>query len=360
MLLETDEEELTRGQNWHLRSALWQSQTSQSPLKSRRRRVERKPLVLTGHGVSLRVDNGALFVKDGRTHYPQKVEEYRFFPGARDLPSRIIILDGSGAITFDVMEWLATQGIPLVRVNWQGRVTTVMSAMGYGADPKKVKEQRKALETGQSLQLASGLIRQKIENCIETLKAVLPSSPQRDKAVAVHSDLSEALARSCPASNSNLLGIEGKAANAYFRAWQGLPLQWAGTSRCPIPDEWRVFGQRSSDRTLKVSSKKLANHPVNAMLNYAYAILEAHVRIQIVVNGYDPMISYLHVSSPERPGLIFDFMEPLRPVVDRKILEFVQTQTFRPGDFTLRSDGVCRLNPEMARGVVGLVAKPPS
>jgi len=50
-------------------------------------------------------------------------------------------------------------------------------------------------------------------------------------------------------------------------------------------------------------------------------------------------------------------MEPLRPVVDRKVLEFVQSHTFYPADFTIRSDGVCRLNPEMARHVVRAVTK---
>jgi CRISP-associated protein Cas1 len=45
-------------------------------------------------------------------------------------------------------------------------------------------------------------------------------------------------------------------------------------------------------------------------------------------------------------------MEPLRPVVDRTILEFVKQQTFAAGDFTLLSNGVCRLNPQLARNVV--------
>jgi hypothetical protein len=45
-------------------------------------------------------------------------------------------------------------------------------------------------------------------------------------------------------------------------------------------------------------------------------------------------------------------MEPLRPVVDRKLLEFVQRQTFAASDFTLTSTGVCRLNPQLARNVV--------
>lgn len=48
-------------------------------------------------------------------------------------------------------------------------------------------------------------------------------------------------------------------------------------------------------------------------------------------------------------------MEPQRPIVDRKILEFVQSQTFHPADFTIRTDGVCRLNPELAKIVVKLL-----
>jgi CRISPR associated protein Cas1 len=47
-----------------------------------------------------------------------------------------------------------------------------------------------------------------------------------------------------------------------------------------------------------------------------------------------------------------DLMEPLRTIADRKVLEFVQAHPFHSADFTIRSDGVCRLNPEMARRVV--------
>ena len=45
-------------------------------------------------------------------------------------------------------------------------------------------------------------------------------------------------------------------------------------------------------------------------------------------------------------------MEPQRPKVDREVLDFVKGQVFDPSDFVIRSDGVCRLNPEMARMVV--------
>jgi CRISPR-associated protein Cas1 len=48
-------------------------------------------------------------------------------------------------------------------------------------------------------------------------------------------------------------------------------------------------------------------------------------------------------------------MESFRPLVDRAVLEFVKAHVFDPADFVIRSDGVCRLNPEMARCIVGFV-----
>ena len=49
---------------------------------------------------------------------------------------------------------------------------------------------------------------------------------------------------------------------------------------------------------------------------------------------------------------MFDLMEPLRPIVDRKVLEFVQSKTFHAADFILCDNGNGRLNPELARNVV--------
>ena len=71
--------------------------------------------MLAGRGVSLKVDAGSLLIRNGFTHYPQTQDTYRFFKGDAALPSRIIMLDGSGSITFDVLAWLNQQRVPLVR-----------------------------------------------------------------------------------------------------------------------------------------------------------------------------------------------------------------------------------------------------
>ena len=83
----------------------------------------------------------------------------------------------------------------------------------------------------------------------------------------------------------------------------------------------------------------------------AYAALESELRIKAISNGYDPTTGIMHEGRDGSSKFIFDLMEPQRPKVDRAALDFVKGHVFDPADFVIRSDGVCRLNPEMARMV---------
>lgn len=42
-------------------------------------------------------------------------------------------------------------------------------------------------------------------------------------------------------------------------------------------------------------------------------------------------------------------MEPLRPVVDRKLIEMIRYRWFAAADFYLRPSGAVRLNPKLAK-----------
>ncbi len=309
------------------------------------KRHNREPLILTGHGMGLRVDHGALIVRNGFTHYPQSAEEHRFFRGDRQLPSRIVVIDGSGSLSFDVLSWLTEQNVPLVRLDWRGEAVTVVGG-NYATDPSAVARQLEAQKPGRAVAVAASLIREKIANSIATLKIAIQPSSARELAISKLHREAELLDRKPPKSITTLLGLEGRVAYAYFNSWQSLPLRWRGLGRHPIPEDWHHVGQRQS-YTRKKGRNRHASHPVNAILNYAYAILESQVRIQILAQGYDPAIGVLHAYKADRPAFVFDLMEPMRPVVDRSVLEFVQAHTFRPADFTIRADGVCRLNPEM-------------
>jgi CRISPR-associated protein Cas1 len=287
--------------------------------------------------------------------YPQKREIIRYFPGDVALPERIILLDGSGSISFDVLSWLAEQKVSLIRIDWKGDIVCVAGASGYSANPFRVRWQLETRENPEKRnELCRSIISRKIEATIITLEKSIPRSDKWERAMrSAYAGLS-CLEENPPEIISELCALEANCAASYFRSWVGIPIKWRGASRRPIPDNWHSIGSRSSPYHL--AGNRNAAHPVNAILNYACATLESETRIKAISEGYDPTIGVMHEGSDGSSKFIFDLMERERPKIDRAVVDFVKGQVFVPADFVIRSDGVCRLNPEMARMVVATVS----
>lgn len=345
------DEEAIDDLTWAERGQYWEAvaEASQTKARTRRGSFRTQPLILTGHGVQLRVNHGALLVRDGFTHYPQRRREVRLFPNDKNMPARIVILDGDGSISFDVVAWLAEQHVPLVVMNWRGEVVSVLGGDGSAPDAMIRERQIAARTNGVGIALATQLIREKIAASIVTLH-ILPDTPAREVALQVHENFLTTI-RTPPQKIEDLRLEEGRAAATYFKSWQGIPLRWKGTKQHPIPREWQWIGTRAAFHAKETN--RHATHPANAILNYAYGVLESQARIAIVGAGLDPTIGYLHACRPGRQALVYDLMEPVRPEVDRMVLEFICSRTFAPKDFVLTSGGACRLHPQLAR----LVAK---
>jgi CRISPR-associated endonuclease Cas1 len=201
------------------------------------------------------------------------------------------------------------------------------------------------------LEFARKLICEKLANSLSTLARRIPESHYRDKAVAKTRDLLELLPSIPLADMNDIRAIEGECAARYFAAWQGIEMQWAKASRYPVPDDWRSFRSRSSILTGRKARNWKASHPLNAMLNYAYAVRVAQLQVQAVADGFDPFAGIMHHSRDGFPAYVYDLIEPERPKVDAVILAFAQSRKFSGADFVLRKDGVCRLSPQLAKTV---------
>ncbi|HZZ23517.1 MAG TPA: CRISPR-associated endonuclease Cas1 [Roseiarcus sp.] len=340
---------------WATRSGMWRTRVEKASARRTKRAKAQTALILAGHGVLLRIENGALEIKNGFTHYPQQREIIRYFRGDVALPERIILLDGSGSISFDVLSWLAEQKVSFVRIDWKGDIVCVAGSSGYSANPFRVRWQLEIRENpAQRNEFCRSIITRKIEATIITLEKSIPRSNKWERAMrSAYAGLSRL--EENPLENIfELRALEANCAASYFRSWVGMPIKWRGTSRRPIPENWHFIGQRSSPYHL--AGNRNAAHPLNAILNYAYAALESEIRIKAICDGYDPTIGIVHEGGDGSSKLIFDLMEPERPNVDRAVLDFVKGHVFDPADFVIRTDGVCRLNPEMARMVVARVS----
>ncbi len=342
---------------WAIRSENWISELAKLPAKRKRRERNSTPLILCGNGVSMRIEKGALVIRDGFTHHPQTQSLHRYFRGDLALPPRILLLDGSGTLSFDVLSWLAEQNVALARISWTGDVATVASSSGTIGDREKIFWQ---METGQdrAAQLAYSvdLIRTKFAHCIDTLEVAFEPSERRQRAVEKLQNAIADFSSNPPADLKQLRGIEASCASAYFGVWAGLRLNWKSTGRYPISPAWGDYeGRPSLANGLKPKNVN-ASHPINAMLNYAYAVKQAQLQIAAIADGYDPTIGVMHSGRRGLPAYIFDQIEPERPLVDRAILAFIRSQRFSGADFILRSDGVCRLSPQLARMIAAIVA----
>jgi CRISP-associated protein Cas1 len=341
------------GPGWTARNEYWLEQCRERPRKRLKRSRAIEPLILCGHGVGLHIERGTLHIRNGFTHYPQERETFRFFRGDLNLPTRIIMLDGSGGISFDVLAWLAEQGVALVQITWRGDAIAVVGGSGYAGDAAKIAWQIATRnDPRKRLEFSTKLIREKIAGSITALGVLPPTASSARSLEKLVGEL-DVLATEPPPDVTALRVVEGRASSAYFAAWQDVPLSWKSTNRYPIPDDWRVIGSRSSVRTDKTPKNGRATHPLNAMLNYAYAATHSRLQIEAVAAGYDPTIGIMHHGGKGAPAYIFDLIEPERPKVDAAVLEFALAETFSGADFLIAADGTCRLAPQLARRVVG-------
>ena len=169
---------------WGTRSSMWRARVEDASARRTKRAKPAPALILAGHGVSLRIEGGALTIQNGFTHYPQKRETFRYFRGDLSLPERIILIDGSGSISFDVLSWLAEQKVSLIRINWKGDIVCVAGASGYSANPHRVRWQLETRENpAQRNEFCRSIIMRKIEASILTLEKSISRSDKWERAM---------------------------------------------------------------------------------------------------------------------------------------------------------------------------------
>ncbi len=336
------------GQEWLASGIRFERLTTELAKRERSSRT----LILAGHGANIRVERDALIVTEGHTHNPQTPLTHTLFRGMHDV-GRIICLHPSGSLSFPAVQWCAEQDITVTLLDRSGAVLATLTPEAK-VDVLLRRKQYLAASTGQDVLIARELVRRKLERQQQTVRAhhELPGS-ERAKEVLEHALSWLALPTPPPwlESLNMVRTYEGRAASAYFAAWVGLPLRWAKADAKRVPPHWLAVRARNSP----LSHNGMPRHavdPTNALLNYAYAVLEGQVRQALTSHGFDLACGFLHADTDRRDSLVYDLMECERGTVDGLVLDFLQATTFHKGDFTPVSDGSCRLHPQLARAVV--------
>lgn len=269
-------------------------------------------LIIDGFGKSITKRDNQIVIRENG-------EELDYFL-PKDLKQ--IIINGKGAITFDAIELLSNSDVDLIAIDWRGNIKYRLSSMEHN-NVEIRKQQYYALNDKRSGYLAKKFIESKIKNQKATLTTLSKTRGgveylinQRNKLDNLLKALENIEIKSSDKIRSDIFGIEGIASHEYWLAFRYL-----------IDDEYS-FLKRSG---------RGATDPVNAMLNYSYAILASEVLKSLHISGLDPYAGFLHSDRYARKSLVFDLMEEFRQqIVDKSVLKLINKNQIENDDFELK------------------------
>jgi CRISPR-associated endonuclease Cas1 len=286
-------------------------------------------VTLFGYGTSVRVERGHLVLEDGIGPDRRHARFARVGHGLK----RLVVIGSDGMVSFAALRWLADQNAAFVMLERDGSVLAT-TGPARPSDARLRRAQALAGSNGTAVQLAIELITKKLAGQEQVARERLRNSNVADGIAEFRSALQSV--RQVEA----VLSIEANAALAYWSAWSSLPIQYPRTDLRRVPDHWQVFGARVSPLT---GSPRLAVNPPNAVLNYLYAILESEARLAAAELGLDPGLGVLHRDTPNRDSLAHDLLEPVRPLVDSYVFDWLNRGPLRKEWFFEQANGNCRL-----------------
>jgi CRISPR-associated endonuclease Cas1 len=286
-------------------------------------------VTLFGYGTTVRVDRGHLIIEDGIGPDRRHARFSRVGHGLK----RLVIIGSDGVVSLAALRWLASQNAAFVMLERDGSVLATTGPV-RPSDARLRRAQALANNSGTAIQLAIHLIGQKLAGQEQVTRERLKNLIVADGIAQLRSALQSV--RRLEA----VLSIEANAALAYWSAWSTLPIQYPRTDLARVPDHWKIFGARVSPLT---GSPRLAVNPPNAILNYLYAVLESEARLAAAELGLDPGLGVLHRDTPNRDSLACDLMEPVRPLVDSYVFDWLNRGPLRREWFFEQANGNCRL-----------------
>jgi len=245
------------------------------------------------------------------------------------IPLRMIervVVEGKPLISSDVWRALVKFNIPAVIIPIRGKGDVVY--LDNGLNSKGITEriaQHKAYNNYSCLiKIARWLLDEKLKGQISVIQML-----NYDKLEIFIRQMNEYRNKiKYENDHGSLMGYEGAAASYYFQALAEL-----------IDDKWNFNGR----------NRRPPKDPVNALMSLGYVMAGSEVRGILQKKGLDPAIGFLHAAKPYRDNFVLDIIEPVRPVVDKFILNLINNN-FTVKDFSFSSKDGCRLN-RIGRGI---------
>ena len=287
--------------------------------------------VADGYGIKVHVRKKHLVVADGIGSYRREQRVHKATSGLR----RLVVLGHTGYVTFEALRWMTDARVGYLQLDRDGTILATTGALGVNKAELR-RAQALAASNRHGIELTRWILHRKLTGQAKVAERFSTGAADEIRNQIPGLDLADDL--------ESLRFVESQAARTYWQQWNELPINFVKTHQTTVPDHWKTFGTRGSPFG---SRARLAANPTNALLNYLYALLEAETTLASSAAGLDPGVGILHTDNRMRASLSLDLMEAVRPDVDVYLLDLIDGQAFRAGDFGETRTGVCRVNPPL-------------
>lgn len=294
-------------------------------------------LNLSGYGINVHVDGGRLVVKDGNA-YDKEPQEQRYRKNTINF-DKLVITGKSGNITIPAIRWLMKQKRDIAILDWNGRLLASFASHIANLGEVKLAQYRASEDPQKKIKIAKWLIKQKIEGGLKVLVWMEKNYPDfkgDDEIEKLVRDLEKA---------PNLTRVNRAEASASWIYWKALI--------STFDKKWEFVGRNSTTN----KSSRDADDPINALLNYGYAVLESECWKIVNTVGLEPYIGFIHKTYLNKAPLIYDLQEPFRWLVEMAILKIMHEKKVKKTDFLTTDEGNVMLKPSAVKIVLEEIAK---
>jgi CRISP-associated protein Cas1 len=288
-----------------------------------------RPLLLYGFGTSVRVNARTLEV-DWRSEGRKEV--YR----PQQLPFDSVVIDSlTGSVSFEALRFLAVHDVPVTLLRWNGTVLSTVLPRGPSNGELRVAQVGGYSDSAQRLKIGREFIREKVSKTLSLAEHISKTIPFSTEAVRKEAASDQGT------SLNDLRVYEARVAQVYWK-------EYAKAVETLLPKSGFV-SRRSPQRSWNNS----AADPTNALLNYAYSLLESTCRSAIVSVGLLPEIGFVHEVAPSKLPLAYDLQEPFRWLGDLSVIEVLRDGKLdRKKDFIVTENYHVRLRASAAKVLI--------
>jgi len=198
------------------------------------------------------------------------------------------------------IELAAAHEIPIYLLSPIGKVTARLGAPNFQSIATLRRRQVEFATAPDAARWVTGLYLLKTDGQLDNLTHLEAKHPAIGAMRAIARKADDLVALPLAEAGPKIMAMEAAIARHY---WQALA-QW-------LPPECD-FEKRT---------RRPAQDPFNAALNYLYGMLYTVVESGLFAAGLDPHLGLLHADEYNKPVLAFDFIEPFRPWADRLLID---------------------------------------